>query len=238
MKIRTAILTVACLVAAEGSSADVLVKAEELGSGLSEIRIDKDWARLLELSTPQQFMLVDLKKHVSYMADQDKKIMLRMDDMHFASTEAQSEQNNLPKPKVTLTKTGGGPTVAGFETSRYVLKANNQLCSEHFISMDALKIPEIKSFSKSIEKLAKSPQYMTEHETPCGYAEIEFEQMAFNKGIPLLTKNNRGKVTFRVLEVNTNITFSEHEVAPPSDYEMVSAQQMMHREMTRALNNR
>ena len=59
--------------------------------------------------------------------------------------------------------------------------------------------------------------------------------MAFDKGIPLLSTNATGKETFRVLEIDTNVNFSITEVAPPQGYERISPQQMMHREVTRAL---
>lgn len=226
------------LIISSASYSDVLVKTRESGIGPAEIKISLLWARLTNLSSPQQFMLINLKEKQTYMVDRNQKVMIRMDGADMPDDGTQHSRMTDDTPTVELKNAGDGPSIAGFKTEKYLLTADGKICSIHYISKEALKLPEMKAFAENIERLAKAPQYLAEHNTSCEYADIRFEQMAFENGIPLLSTNAAGKETFRVLEINTKANFAITEVAPPQGYERVTPQQMMHRQVTRALGGR
>ena len=217
------------------SHSDVLLKTKESGIGLAEIKISRLWARLTDLSSPRQFMMINLKEKQSYMVNRDQQVMIKMDGLDMLGGALAGSHSSDDTPTVKLKAAGNGQLVAGFKTEKYLLTADDKICSIHYISKAPLKLPEMKAFAESIERLAKAPQYLAEHSTPCEFAEIAFEKIAFEKGIPLLSTNAAGKETFRVLEIDTKVNFSITEVAPPQGYERISPQQMMHREVTRAL---
>lgn len=187
------------------------------------------WARLTDLSSPQQFMMINLQEQQSYMVDRNQKIIVKMDRLDMLGSLLGGEAKSDNTPTVNLKEAGSGPRIAGFNTQKYLLMANDQLCSIHFISKEALKVRELTIFAKSVEKLAQSPQYLTEHKTPCEFAELKYEKMAFINGIPLMSTNANGKETYRVLEIDTNVNFGTTEVSPPRGYKRISPQQMMHR---------
>ena len=237
MHIRNTILLFIGLAITSSAMADVQVTMQENQDGKSVVKLNRDWARIANQAMPDNYMLIDMNKQVSYMIDTEQKIVMKLEDMGDMIPPMMQNPGGMKKPDISISEAGGGPTVAGFKTMRYLLKIENQLCSEHFLSKEPLSIPEIKRFAKVMEKQADMNMGMGMPGSPCELAEIEFDKQAFKFGIPLMSKNSAGNETFIITEIKDGVRFSTQEFDLPKGYQVVSQQELMQREMNRAMEN-
>ena len=218
--------------------ADVQVNTSDGASGESVIKITQSWAKITDLSAPGQYMLINMETNIVYMVDSDSKMVISLADMKDAAPGMPTGQVAAPKPKVEIVEAGKGPTVAGYKTSRYQLKADGELCSEHLISRDPLKHAEIKSFSEQMKKQSEIDGGMNFGSSPCELAEREFDKKTMDYGVPLLSKDANGNELFRIKEINTGIRFSKTEFNFPKGYHQVSQQELMQRQLEEAMSAR
>jgi len=234
---RTFILSVS-LGLVQPAIADVQVSTIDGQSGKSEIKISQTWAKITDLSAPEQYMLIDMAKNTVYMVDNENRMVISLEDVNNSSMGMPPGQMTPQKPKVDIVKVGNGPTVAGYNTSRYQLKANGIVCSEHLISKAPLKHAEIKSFSQQMKKQSEFDDGMNFGSSPCELAEREFDKRAMDYGVPLLSKDANGTELFRINEIKTGITISKSEFNFPKGYQRVSQKELMQRQMEQAMPNR
>ncbi|MDH5544664.1 MAG: hypothetical protein OEZ43_03660 [Gammaproteobacteria bacterium] len=215
--------------------ADVQVITVDETGGKSAINMNKDWAKIVDMSQSDEYMLIDMNSHVTYVVDGQNKMAIKIDadQMMPSMTSAQKAPR---KPNIELRELGNGPKIAGYSTKHFVLNANGVKCSEHFITNKLSDIPEIKKFSTVMEQQA-AVNHMDFGDNVCEYAESELERQFSRNGIPLRSLDASGKPFFDTVEININARFSASEFAIPSGYQVITQQELMQREMNNAMSS-
>lgn len=215
----------------QNAYADIQVTSVSDGDSKSVIKISNTWAKVSDLSDPAQYMLIDMKKNLVYIVDNNNRMVITMESISDMMPGHGESHHPKDGPKIEVVKTGDGPKIAGFKTAIYQLKADGKVCSEHYISNDLLKHSEIKAFSDSMRKQTPPDMGMDESMAPCELAEIRFDRLAFDYGAPLLSKDTNGNTLFETTEIKVDIKLGADEFALPKGFPVISQKELMQQMM-------
>ncbi len=232
------LLLASSLIAAQPTFADLTVTTIDESGNQSVIELSNEWGKIIDQAEPNQYMMINLKNNDFYLIDKNEKMILNIGEIDsLPSMSPHSDQMQQAKPKIDIVKVGAGSKIAGYQTTHYKLTLNGEICSEHFISKEVLKHPEIKAFSLSMKQQVNSSPDMSMafSQNPCEMAENYFDKHVFDYGVPLLSKNINGQETFKITEIKTNVTFPADEFQFPKNYETLTQAELMQREMRRSM---
>lgn len=216
--------------------ADVLVTNIDEEGTSSTFKISNEWAKIVTQTEPDQYMMVNMKKNNFYMIDRENKMVIDMGDMSAMTAMMPKSNNDQNIPKYEIKKVGSGPKVAGYNTTHYQLKIKNNVCSEHFVSKELMKKSEIEAFSESMKKQANAASGMMFSASPCEIAEEDFDKKVFEYGVPLLSKNANGNVTFEITKIDTKASFPKNEFQFPKEFKVVTQAELIQQEMQNMAN--
>lgn len=219
-------------VAAIPSWAATVVEQRGMQGNVQKIIINMPTARI-ESSRPTQYMLVNMQEKKMYMVDSEHKRILVVD---MAATAPTNPPPQAPTPPVTvearLDKKGDGPEIAGYATVHYQTLANNMVCSNEYLSADALKIESIKTFLLAMEDLASARKKMLramatpQQQDPCAqaYDKLQSEYKAI--GVPLKTTDKEGKVINEIASIQVDVTVAADLFVLPKEYKLTTEEEM------------
>lgn len=137
MKLRLSMICgLICLAGMQNAPAATLIEQYDADS---TITIYIDGARMrTETSGEGAYGLMDLKKRKLLMVNPARKTVMDMSSMAWPQNAAKGtdKRDNV---KAKLEKIGDGPTIAGYKTVHYVLKANGKKCNDIYASRKAFK---------------------------------------------------------------------------------------------------
>lgn len=137
MKLKLSIICgLICLAGVQNAPAATLIEQYDADS---TITIYIDGARMrTETSGEGAYGLMDLKKRKLLMVNPAEKTVMDMSSMAWPENPAKGGDDH-EKVKAKLEKIGDGPTIAGYKTVHYVLKANGKKCNDIYASRKAFK---------------------------------------------------------------------------------------------------
>jgi len=235
--------------------AATVIERTEMGN-TQKFTITEHHARI-QGSDSNSYTQMDLQKRKVYMVNTKEKRMVEMDIIGQLPKPPQgmpsgrdsqqpyrqappwnySQRGRQPPPrsqtiKAELVKQGDGPTIAGYPTVSYQLKADGKVCLETYLSKKALEVAYLKDFAKAMLQMSNSRKSEGMQMPPCLKAYKEKEAESMKIGVPLRTvmkSSKRGdKVMNEVISIKTDVKIPADTFAlPTSGYKLMTEQEMI-----------
>jgi hypothetical protein len=223
--IAIAIVTAYSSVTLAGQTATIIKNKSSLGF-YQDITITKEFARID--TGKNRYMLVNLNEKKMYAVDNDKKVVINFSEEPKAQQKPPIK-NPEHKVETKVIKKGDGPKIAGYTTVEYQILANGKVCSNEFVSADALNIEHVKEFALSMkamtdDKRKTAPKFM---QAPCMMAKSEAENQFMELGLPIRTVSKDGKILREITEINTKVSIKDDVFLMPKGYAKTTPQEMM-----------
>jgi len=147
-------------------------------------------------------------------------------DMSFALHVPQPGSESV---KLNFTKTGTGPRIAGYETSRYNFSADDQQCGSLLGSTAALKDAKLGEALEMMEKMAKRSAAMVSSfraVAPCERATTALSQYAAEVGLPMRVTIGK-QVLSEIVRLEPDARLPPNTFTVPAGYQRQNPAQMM-----------
>jgi len=227
----------ACICSA--SFAATVVEQKYMGKKQT-ITINKDHAHIKEDGS-NDYKLLDFNKRKAYMVDAKKKRIVEMD---FTGTPpklpyAPQRQHRRPKVKAELVNKGSGPKIAGYSTTKHLVKANGQLCSENYFSKKAAQVPYLEKFNKARSDITNSRKIKEIPVHLCQKAHDDLQAKSKTWGFPMKTviktgKSGDDKIMFEITSIKKDVKASADLFKPPAKgYKVISEKEMIAEEQAK-----
>lgn len=189
---------------------------------MTTVMTDGEMARMDMPGT--EYVVVEMKANkIKYVSPQDKEVMLIDANKIPSGSEAQN-------PVVRLSKLGPGPTIAGYDTEKFSLTANDQQCAVVYGSDDAAGAEGISELLSVMQTMAEKQRSMmggfAGMVDDCTRAEMNIADHVKTVGVPMRVEKN-GKKVSEVKSIKVSVDLPKDTFAIPADYKTVTMQQKM-----------
>ena len=214
------------------SLAATQVERRNIEAKIETIIIDGSMVRL-NTGDPNHYNVIDMDKGKMYIVDASKRQIVKMD---IIGKPPQIPRRNFraQKPiKAKLVKKRSNRLIAGYSTTKYVLKVDGRICSKYYFSKKVEKITDFKRYIDTMFKMENSRKAQGMPMPPCirGHNKLKGQMKAL--GISMKMKIMMGTMGSRVLHeivnVKTNVTVPANIFDLPRGYRIISEQQMRQR---------
>lgn len=198
----------------------------------------------MESGKPGQYMLIQFADKKMYAVNSEQKQILDMSAKPPTPPKMPEAPKQAPpqaeeEVKTELVKKGDGPEIAGFSTVHYQVMANGQVCSNEYLSADALQLPHIKTFMQTMQDLAAERKkqrggmpFMRSH--PCVQATEEASAQYLKLGMPVRSTNPKDELRHELVSIQKDVAAPEGGFNLPQGYQMSTPFDMMKQAMERA----
>lgn len=215
------------------SLAATQVERRNIEAKIETITIDGSMVRL-NTSDPNNYSVIDMDKGKMYIVDAHKRQIVNMDII--GKPPEISRRNFRAQNPITakLIKKRSNKLIAGYSTTKYVLKVDGRTCSKYYFSKQLEKITDFKRYIDTMSKMENSRKVQGMPMPPCirGHNKLKNKMKAL--GISMKMVIMMGKMGSRVLHeivsVKTNVTVPANSFNVPSGYRMISEQEMRQRQ--------
>lgn len=207
--------------------AATLIEVTSKDGGHTQIMMDGNKSRI-DMGEGQGYMLIDYKKQTMLAVVPEKKQILDMSgDMPSMGGRP------APKLKTELVSNGSGPTIAGYSTKKFTLKAEGKVCGTLFGSKAAMETTGIAKLFKSMKAMAEKQRaamggYASMIDV-CTRANMDFASQGLKVGVPMRMLDASGKITSEIKSIKTNANLPANAFALPRGYETISMADQMNR---------
>jgi hypothetical protein len=193
--------------------------------GRTQVMMDGNQSRL-DMGEKEGYVLIDYSKQSMLIVIPEKKQILDMsDDM--------SSMGGKPAPKVKteLVSNGSGPTIAGYPTIKYILKAEGRVCGTLFGSKEAMQTSGIDKLFESMKTMAEKQRaamgsYASMIDV-CTRANMDFAAQGQKVGVPMRMLDARGKITSEIKSIKTNVNLPANTFDIPQGYQTTTVAEQM-----------
>lgn len=214
------------------SLAATQVERRNIEAKIETITIDGSMVRL-NTNDPNNYSVIDMDKGKMYIVDAHKRQIVNMDII--GKPPEISRRNFRAQNPITakLVKKRSNKLIAGYSTTKYVLKVDGRTCSKYYFSKQLEKITDFKRYIDTMSKMENSRKVQGMPMPPCirGHNKLKNKMKAL--GISMKMVIMMGKMGSRVLHeivsVKTNVTVPANSFNVPSGYRMISEQEMRQR---------
>ncbi len=201
----------------------------------SKILLDATHARM-DAGQPGQYMLMDFTHHKILMVNSTKKQAVDISAMPKMPAMPNAQQPAPKQVQAELTKVGAGPQIAGYATEQYQVKADGNVCSNEFISADAMKVAHITEFMQSMHKIAEDRRQAMANmpffqQDPCAKAAEQMAGEVLKVGMLMRSEEATGQLRQEVISIQADVPTTAESFTVPAEYETLTPQQMMQRAM-------
>lgn len=215
------------------SWAGTVIERRNIQGQLEKLIIEKHQARI-EMSDPNYYTLIDLKKNKVYQINANKKQVVAMAIIGYPPERPQNR--SLPPRRsagpieADLVKKGAGPKIAGYPTIVYQVTANNRLCSENYFSEVAANKLNIKAFLKALHQMVASrkPAGLPVHPCQQAHDDLKSKIMALGISMKSVIKSQRDeKVRYEITNIQENAHINTQLFTWPKDYQIITEREMI-----------
>jgi len=207
--------------------ASTLIEVTSKEGGQTQIMMDSNKARI-GMGEGQGYMLIDYKKQTMFAVVPEKKQILDMSgDMPSMGGRP------APKIKTELVSNGSGPTIAGYSTKKFTLKAEGKACGTLFGSKAAMEATGIARLFESMKAMAEKQRaamggYAAMIDV-CTRANMDFASQGLKVGVPMRMLDANGKITSEIKSIKTDASLPANVFTLPQGYETISMAEQMNR---------
>ena len=175
------------------------------------------------------YRLIDMQKKLFYTVEPNEKRLIDMTGFYTKKADQESTANRI---KLSFSKIGKGPRVAGFKTVRYKMKINDFVCAAVFLSKEAYAVEDINTLFNTFAFMSgkEATLGVSGDGDPCERAEYEMSEQQYQKyGVPLKTVSNDGHTDYEVKAVKPGKTISAKVFKLPKLYEVLDFEELYQR---------
>ncbi|MEM7017212.1 MAG: hypothetical protein AAF512_07700 [Pseudomonadota bacterium] len=189
----------------------------------------------MEMGMPNgQYILIKLNEGKVYMVNPPQKQI--MDVLKGQDQMPKPPASNRTKPKYDIVKKGSGPEIAGYKTEHYQLMANDKLCSNEYLSTDAMKVKHVASFMEAMKKMNEMRQESYRNmpfaaQDPCDELQADAVDELAGKGFSMRSADAEGNVRREVSSIKTGIAVQPGTFDLPKGYQVTSPYEMLQKVM-------
>lgn len=205
--------------------AATLIDVTNEDGGQTQVMMDGNKSRL-NMGEGEGYVLIDYSKQSMLVVIPEKKQILDMSgDMPSMGGRP------APRLKTELVSNGNGPTIAGYSTKKYMLKAEGKVCGTLFGSKAAMETTGIARLFESMKTMAEKQRaamggYAAMIDV-CTRANMEFASQGQRVGVPMRMLDARGKITSEIKSIKTNVSLPANAFAIPQGYKTVTMSDQM-----------
>ena len=172
------------------------------------------------------YMLIDMDKKSFHTIEPKEKRLIDMTRFYNKELDQASVDNRI---KLSFSKIGKGPRIAGFKTVRYKMKINDFVCAAVYLSKEAYADDDINSLFKAFAFMSgkESMLGVSGDGDPCERAEYEMSEQQYQKyGVPMKAVSNDGHVDYEVRLVKSGQTIPAKLFKLPKSYERLDFEEL------------
>ncbi|WP_069469734.1 hypothetical protein [Candidatus Marithrix sp. Canyon 246] len=214
------------------SLAATQVERRNIEAKIETIIIDGSMVRL-NTGNPNNYSVIDMDKGKMYIVDARKRRIVNLDIIG-KPPEIPTHNFRAQNPiTAKLIKKRSNRLIAGYSTTKYVLKVDGRTCSKYYFSKKLAKVTDFKRYINTMFKMENSRKVQGMPMPPCirGHQKLRGQMKALGISMKMqVIMGRRGsRVLHEIVSVKTNITVSANSFNVPSGYRMISEQQMRQR---------
>ncbi len=212
------------------SLAATQVERRNIEAKIETIIIDGSMVRL-NTDDPNHYNVIDMDKGKMYIVDASKRQIIRMDII--GKPPKISRNNFRAQNPITakLVKKRSNRLIAGYSTTKYVLKVDGRTCSKNYFSKQLEKITDFKRYTDTMLKMEDSRKVQGMPMPPCirGYNKLEpqMKALGISMKMEIMMGTMGSRVLYEIVNVKTNVTVPANSFDLPRGYRIISEQEMM-----------
>ena len=225
---RQTILAAALIGCTIPAMADTIIQQRNADGGIDTISIKGDWARM-QSKGETGYQLWNLKTGEMNVVNPDDRTIMVFD------LRAKDTKGRKHPIEARITKTGKGPKIAGYSTTKYRLEAGHKNCGTEFISATAAQSKEIRKLVQnfaalsSLDELLPGPMAAMARgmQDPCELAATSLGEQLPNLGMPLKHVDASGRTEMEVTKIDPHAKLDGELFRLPADYKRTTVEEMM-----------
>lgn len=207
--------------------AATLIEVTSEDGGQTQVMMDGNQSRI-DMGEGQGYMLIDHKKQTMFAVIPEKKQILDM-----SGDMPSMGGRTAPKIKTELVSNGSGPTIAGYSTKKFTLKAEGKICGTLFGSKAAMETTGIARLFESMKAMAEKQRaamggYAAMIDV-CTRANMDFSSQGIKVGVPMRMLDANGKITSEIKSIKMNASLPANAFTLPKGYETITMADQMKR---------
>ena len=200
-----------------------IVDMQDQNGGKSQFFSEGSMGRL-NTADGQSFILVDYKNEdVKYVLPQQKQVIDMTKQLALVDSTSQGPRSGA----LTLENQGEGPTIAGYETTQYDLRLNDQDCGTVFTSKKALEDSGLEQLFNVMRKLAlqqaQALAAVSSQLPPCQLGKLNSMEQVLAAGVPMRTQDETGRIESEVLKVERDASLPPDIFNFPAEYKVIDS---------------
>ena len=199
--------------------ADVQIKFKNVKDSTSTISSNGHKVRI-NGAQMSGYVLVDSVSGEFFMVDPERKEIIRATPVEI---EADEEDERL---SVSLRPRGAGDEIAGYSTGRFDLISNGIQCGRVNGSSELVTNPDLQHMFKAMQGMHKMMRSlmagMAGLLTECQRASSRLSDLVDTAGFVMRVVDDKGKLLFEVLSVDSSIKLADDYYALPADMTVVN----------------
>jgi hypothetical protein len=198
--------------------ADVQIKFKDVKGGTSTISSNGQKVRINDAQM-SGYALVDSASGEFFMVDPKRKEIIRATPVEIAGVEDDERLSISLKPR------GSGEEIAGYGTGRFDLISNGIQCGILNGSSELMQNPDLQNMFKAMQGMHKMMRSlmagMAGLLTECQRATSRLSDLVDTAGFVMRVVDDKGKLLFEVLSVDSSIKLADDYYALPADMTVV-----------------
>lgn len=203
---RTLLTVLALAGAASAASAATVMETREPGGGIAKMTVEGRYARMQ--SEEHNYVLIDLTQGKFYGVDLGARHIIDMSAPPPPDPNFKPEQR--PAVHAVLVDKGEGPIIAGFPTRHYQITAEGRICSDTFLSAQAMEEGDMRGFMEGFQRFYQQQKEAYVQAGADYDACEEAQDVAWDKyleyGMPLKTVDLDGYMRQEVVALRTGVS--------------------------------
>lgn len=203
---------------------DVQIKYRDMTGATSTVRSNGHKVRIDSKSMPG-YLLVDSVINTFYMVDNQSQQIMKMSADDLGSGSIGKKMN------VSLKARGSGDKIAGYSTGRFDLIADGLSCGSLNGSSELAGNRELRKMLEAMENMAQMSRMrmasLGNVLSECQQASSQMSGLVDTSGFVMRYADDKGKVLFEVLSVNTDKKMPADYYDLPSGMKVVDMNQQM-----------
>lgn len=212
------------------ASAGIVILSEGQDDDTARVSIAGDWARIDHDDWPI-YMLIDLQHgHVYAISPSERQIVDLMTPPPPPSQHAAEAIAKVGQPEARLERLGDGPTIAGFQTTRYRVSIDDTVCYDEYLALEPLQNPQIRRFVRALSRASQTEadtalEIAIDPSTLCEAADNLVDDQYPTLGIPMRTVARDQSIIHRITAIRETDDFATNFFALPAGYRHLTRQQ-------------
>lgn len=218
------------------SLAATKVERRNIEAKIETIIIDGSMVRI-NSGDSNHYSVIDMDKGKMYVVDASNRRIIKMDIIG-KPPEVSMHNFRAQNPiKAKLVKKRSNKLIAGYSTTKHVLKVDGRTCSKYYFSKNLEKVTDFRRYIDTMSKMEASRKVQGMPMPPCVRGHDKLKKQMKALGISMKMQIMMGKMGNRVLheivKVKTNVKVPANIFNLPMGYKMISEQEMMQRQRRR-----